>query len=113
MATIEKKTTVSAPAPPEPKRPVGRPGGDLLDSTSKRVQIYISDDGRREAWRLGKGNMSEGVRQALARTDDHKRLDDLVSLLQLMIDEKWPFSLLQLEAAILTARRPVGWTRPI
>lgn len=51
---------------PAEKRPVGRPAA----VAGKRVQVYLDPESQAIAARLGKGNVSEGIRKALQLAKD-------------------------------------------
>lgn len=55
----------AAPAEEE-KRAVGRPSTVV----GKRTQVYLDDESKKTALRLGGGNLSEGIRTALRMAGD-------------------------------------------
>ena len=53
------------------KRPVGRPA----DVGGKRVQVYLDAESLSIAAKLGTGNVSEGIRKALAECEKNSGAD--------------------------------------
>lgn len=60
------KTKQAAAPAEEERRAVGRPSTVV----GKRTQVYLDDESKKTALRLGGGNLSEGIRTALRMAGD-------------------------------------------